>query len=113
MVSQMHTIYILAQKTIAWLGEATEKSNEAIRFFNNDQRTEHHTVQCWIRTYSTVVQSIKSPSPKMKSKYGKLWQTFSVVRGGPEHGLYKRLTVLIVRKSSVGQPHLIVSNYQL
>jgi hypothetical protein len=34
MVSQMHTIYNRAQKTIAWLGEATEKSNEAIRFFN-------------------------------------------------------------------------------
>jgi hypothetical protein len=38
MVSQMHTIYNRAQKTIAWLGEATEKSNEAIRFFN--QRTK-------------------------------------------------------------------------
>lgn len=33
MVSQMHIIYSLAQKTIAWLGEATEKSDEAIRFF--------------------------------------------------------------------------------
>jgi hypothetical protein len=38
MVSQMHTIYNLAQKTIAWLGEATEKSNEAIRFFNQGSK---------------------------------------------------------------------------
>jgi hypothetical protein len=105
MVSQMHRIYSLAQKTIAWLGEATEKGNEAIKFFN--QRSKDGAPFCPMLDPNVLHDRVinEEPIPEMKSKYGKLWGTFSVVRGGPEHGLYKRLAVLTVGKSSVGQPH--------
>jgi hypothetical protein len=83
MVSQMHVIYNMAQKTIAWLGEATEKSNEAIRFFN--QRSVDGAPFCPMLDLNVLHSraSNKEPIPETEIKiwealadfFGRAWWT--------------------------------------
>lgn len=74
MVSQMHRIYNLAQKTIAWLGEATEKSNEAIGFFN--QRSKDGAPFCPMLDPNVLHGRVMNNEPIPENEI-KIWEALA------------------------------------